>query len=105
MWFESDDAFPDDLNLNRFENDNDLNLKWPGLTANLLVNIDSVHKALMFVQIKCRKYEQNDLMDNIQETEGKVFDDVICSPIIKQHESSFNLCLLYFGGSLLFHMM
>ena len=87
--FESDDASFDALN--RFENDHDLNLKYPGLTANLLIGIYGVHKALLFGQFQFKEYTKKDFMTDIKEAEQRVFDEPICSPIIEKHESAFNL--------------
>ena len=79
--------------MNQFGNDNDLNLKWCGLTTNLLIDIYSVHKALMFGQFKFTDYTNQQFLDNIQEAEKRVFGEAICSPVIEGHQSAFNVSL------------
>ena len=69
----------------------DLSGKWPGLNLNLLVDIYSVHKALMFGQFKFENYTKNDFFEDIKNAEKSVFRRAICSQIIEKHQSSFQL--------------
>ena len=89
MLFASD-AVPSGT-VNEFENGTDFNEKWPGLNLNLLIDIYSVHKALMFGQFKFKNYTKKEFMSSIQEAEKRVFGEAICSPIIGKHESSLKL--------------
>ena len=89
MYFESDGDAVDTLN--RFGNDTDLNPKWPGLTTNLLLDIYSVHKARCFGQLTFTNYPKSQYIEDIQKSEQSIFAEAICSPIIKENESAFNL--------------
>ena len=90
-WFESDDHDVISDAANRRESDEDLNVKYPGLTAKLLVDIFSVHKALLFGKFNFTNFTKKDFMSNIKEAEERMFGESICSPILKANQSAFNL--------------